>query len=297
MSADAPQMSPSGRPYSPRIDRNYPPPKLELPPGACDCHFHFIGPQQRFPLKPNHVFGHLEFEDTPISDWLKMQDALGLSRGLHVLSMMYEYNYEIALHAQCLLGERIKSVIVPWPQITDRELDILTSVGVVGYRVTWRLTKQIDLTMIKRVLDRGWSIHYLHRADEAQMEEWKSIILSTPGKFVLEHLGGVDPSRGVNGEGFKFVLQCLDTGRCWVKLSPRISKEDDFPFSDVLPLVQKLVQHAPNRLLWGSDWPHPQYFKPMPNDVILLDQLLEWVPDERIRNMILVANPAEAFGF
>ena len=75
-----------------------------------------------------------------------MQAALGLSRGLHVLSMMYEHNYEIALHAQCRYGDRIRSVIVPWPGITDGELDILTKAGVVGYRITWRLTKEIDQT-------------------------------------------------------------------------------------------------------------------------------------------------------
>src|SRR5262249_31628369 len=95
------------RPFSPKIARNYPRPELRLPPGACDCHFHFIGPQKQFTLKPNHVFSHLQFEDTPIEDWLKMQAALGLSRGLHVLSMMYEHNYEIALHAQNRLGDRI----------------------------------------------------------------------------------------------------------------------------------------------------------------------------------------------
>ena len=112
-----------------------------------------------------------------------------------------------------------------------------------------------------------------------------------------EHMGGVDPSKGIDGEGFKFVLECLDTGRCWVKLSPRISKQDNFPFSDTDPLVKKLVQHAPNRLLWGSDWPHPQYFKPMPNDVALLDMMLDWVPDEKARKLIFVDNPAELFGF
>jgi predicted TIM-barrel fold metal-dependent hydrolase len=129
------------------------------------------------------------------------------------------------------------------------------------------------------------------------MDAWKPHILKTPGKFVLEHMGGVDPAKGINGDGFKFVLQCLDTGRCWVKLSPRISKQDDFPFSDTDPLVKKLVEHAPNRLLWGSDWPHPQYFKPMPNDVRLLDQMLDWMPDEKTRKLIFVDNPAEAFGF
>jgi 2-pyrone-4,6-dicarboxylate lactonase len=243
------------------------------------------------------VFSHLEFEDTTFEDWEKMQAALGLQRGLHVLSMMYEHNYEIALHAQNRYGNRIKSVIVPWPHITDGELDVLTKSGVVGYRITWRLTREIDQKMVGRTTERGWSMHYLHRADEEQMDGWKPHILKTPGKFVLEHMGGVDPAKGVNGDGFKFVLQCLDTGRCWVKLSPRISKQDDFPFSDVDPLVKKLVEHAPNRLLWGSDWPHPQYFKPMPNDVALLDQVLDWVPDEKLRKLIFVDNPAEVFGF
>ena len=80
-------------------------------------------------------------------------------------------------------------------------------------------------------------------------------------------------------------------------LSPRISKQDNFPFSDTDPLVKKLVAHAPTRILWGSDWPHPQYFKPMPNDVALLDMMLDWVPDEKTRKLIFVDNPAEIFGF
>jgi predicted TIM-barrel fold metal-dependent hydrolase len=101
----------------------------------------------------------------------------------------------------------------------------------------------------------------------------------------------------VDGAGFKFMLRCLDTGRCWVKLSPRISNQETFPFADTDPLVQKLVEHAPTRLLWGSDWPHPQYFKPMPNDVALLDMMLDWVSDEKIRKLIFVDNPAELFGF
>jgi hypothetical protein len=157
-----------------------------------------------------------------------------------VLSMMYEHNYEIALHAQNRYGDRIKSVIVPWPHITDGELDILTKAGVVGYRITWRLTKEIDQQMVTRTTEHGWSMHYLHHADNPQMDGWKPVILKTPGKFVLEHMGGVDPSKGIDGEGFKFVLACLDTGRCWVKLSPRISKQDNFPFSDTDPLVKKL---------------------------------------------------------
>ena len=227
------------RPLSPIIDRTYRKPRLKLPPGACDTHFHFIGPQKQFPLKPKHVFSHLEFEDTPIEDWLRMQDALGLSRGLHVQSMMYESNYEIVLHGQCRFPDRLRAVCIPWPQITDGELAILTKSGVVGYRVTNRLEKTIDTRMIARVHEHGWSIHYLVRSQEAP-DDWRKAILASPGRFVLEHMGSIEPDKGLDSIGFKFVLACLDTGRCWVKLSPRVSKQDNFPFDDVLPMCAGL---------------------------------------------------------
>ena len=76
-----------------------------------------------------------------------------------------------------------------------------------------------------------------------------------------------------------------------------VSAQETFPFDDTNPFVTRLLESAPNRLLWGSDWPHPQYFKPMPNDVALLDMVLDWIPDETVRNMIFVDNPAELFGF
>jgi 2-pyrone-4,6-dicarboxylate lactonase len=296
--ASSPKEQPVERPLSPRIDRNYRKPKLKLPPGACDTHFHFIGPQKQFPLKPNHVFSHLEFEDTPIEDWLKMQDALGLARGLHVQSMMYENNYELVLHAQSRFPDRLRAVVIPWSGITDPELEILTRSGVVGYRVTNRLEKEgIDARMVARTHEQGWSMHYLVRSDEPASEGWKPQILASPGRFVLEHLGGIEPERGLSSSGFKFVQECLDTGRCWVKISPRVTRQDNFPFSDVKPFVEHLAARYPDRLLWGSDWPHPQYFKPMPNDIDLLDQMLDWVPDEAVRNKIFVDNPAELFGF
>ena len=138
---------------------------------------------------------------------------------------------------RCRLPDRIESVIVPWPGITDGELDILTKAGVVGYRITWRLTKTIDQTMVARTHEHGWSMHYLHHADDPRWTIGSRHILADARAFVLEHMGGVDPGKGIDGDGFKFVLRCLDTGRCWVKLSPRISKQDDFPFSDTDPLV------------------------------------------------------------
>lgn len=284
------------RPKSPAFDSHYRKPLLTLPPGACDTHFHIFGPQKRFPLMPNHIFANLDFGDATLDDWSKMQDALGLSRGLHVQTQMYGHSYELLLHAQCRFPDRLRSVAIPWPEITDRELTILTDAGVVGARFSYRMFDEIDETIVARTSERGWSMHYLVPGGDAG-QRWHKQILSTPGKFVLEHAGNPNPDLGIDDPVFKFVLRCLDTGRCWVKMSPRFSTQKDLPFSDTDPFHRKLVEYASSRLLWGSDWPHPIYFNPMPNDADLLDMMLRWVPDEAVRNRIFVDNPAEVFGF
>jgi predicted TIM-barrel fold metal-dependent hydrolase len=286
----------AARPKSPPWDHELRRPKLELPPGACDTHFHFLGPQNQFPMKQHHTFSHLEFDDDTIDDWLKMQEVLGLSRGLHVLSMMYEHNYEIMLHSLCRLPDRLRGVISPWSGITDRELEILTQAGVVGYRICHRVEPVIDDRLVARVHEHGWGIHYLFRG-QAEIDRWRRQILASPGNFVIEHMGVPPPGQGIDSPEFRFVRECLDTGRCWVKLSPRFSDQQDFPFADTTPFIHKVVADHPTRLLWGSDWPHPQYFKPMPNDADLVDMMLDWVPDEKTRKLIFVDNPAELFGF
>ena len=138
----------------------------------------------------------------------------------------------------------------------------------------------------------GWCINYVTQ----DWPKWREAVLATPGRFVIEHMGELDPSAGFDTPTFRFLLECLDTGRCWVKLSARISHEDDFPFADLLPYVHRLIDYAPTRMLWGSDWPHPVYFgRPMVDDVKLLDMMLEWAPDEKVRHRILVENAAEAY--
>ena len=124
-------------------------------------------------------------------------------------------------------------------------------------------------------------------------------MLASPGRFVIDHMGWQPCRKGIDSPGFRVVLECLDTGRCWVKLSGpnRFSDQDTLPYSDTLPFAQALIERAPNRVLWGSDWPHPNWFKPMPNDADLLDLLLDWAPDDAARHRILVDNPAELFGF
>jgi 2-pyrone-4,6-dicarboxylate lactonase len=284
------------REKSPAWDHAVRAPRLKLPPGACDCHFHFIGPQDRFPLRPNHVFSHLDFDDDTIDDWLKLQEVLGFSRGLHVLSMMYKTGYELMLHSLSRLPGRLRGVVSPAPDITDAELEILTRAGVVGARFAFRVSPEIDANIVARTHEHGWSMHYLVRGGE-EADHWREPMLRSPGHFVIEHMGLPPSAKGADSQEFRFVLDALETGRGWVKLSPRFSAEDTFPFSDTEPFIRRVVEQAPDRLLWGSDWPHPQYFKPMPNDADLVDMLLDWAPDEALRHRILVENPERLFGF
>lgn len=284
------------RSKSPPWDRNFRKPKVTLPPGSCDCHIHIIGPQKRFPLIPGHVFDHLWFEDTTLDDWVAMQDAMGLSRGLHTLSMMYGQGYEILLHSLMRFPDRLRGVMMPAPDITDGELEILTKAGVVGTRWVRRQFPMVDDRMVHRTHEFGWKPHYNIRGAE-QIGLWRDSILGSPGEFIIEHTGNPPADQGIDTPEFRFVLDCLDTGRCWLKLSPRFSMQEELPFADTLPFIRKLVETVPERLMWGSDWPHVQYFKPMPNDADLVDMLLDWMPDQATLKMILVDNPGKLFGF
>jgi len=278
---------------SPPPDRHPKTPRLKLPPGSCDCHFHIFGPQARFPLHPTR---RLEVEDCTLDDLVALQNALGLSRGLLVQSFQHGQSYEYILHALCREPARLRAVAILAPDITDRELAILNEAGVVGARFAFKSNPTLDARMISRIHDLGWQPHYLLHG-EAEIGDWGAAILAFPGRFVIEHMGYPDVAKGLDGPEFRFVRRCLETGRCWVKLSPRFTREKTLPFRDTLPFIHTLVKAAPERLLWGSDWPHPNYFDPMPNDADLLDLMLEWAPDETVRRRIFVDNPAEIFGF
>jgi 2-pyrone-4,6-dicarboxylate lactonase len=280
------------RATSPGPDRSLRGPKLRLPAGAWDTHVHIFGPQTRFPLAESRK---LDVEDCTLDDLVALHDTLGFSRALLVQSFQHGCSYEYMLHALSREPKRFRGVTMLAPDVTDAELDILTHAGVIAARFAYRASPRLDTRMIARVHELGWQAHFMLHGEEETIA-WGEQIAATSGRFVIEHSGWPPIEKGIDSAAFRFVLACLDTGRCWVKLSPRYSKQKTLPFSDVLPFIRALVARAPNRLLWGSDWPHPNYFDPMPNDADLLDLMLDWVPDEATQHRIFVDNPAELFG-
>jgi 2-pyrone-4,6-dicarboxylate lactonase len=280
---------------SPPPQRDTKTPRLKTPAGATDTHFHLYGPSKRFPYHPD---APILVEDSTLDDMLKLHDTLGIERGVIVHSVVQGNTYEYLLHALSREPKRLRGIALPAPDITDRELEILTNAGVVGARFAFRANPEINTDIIARTHEFGWHPQFWFRGpDEAAA--WRNTMLATPGNFVIDHMGWQPADLGIDSPGFRVVLDCLDTGRCWVKLSGpmRFSQEPQPPYSDTVVFAQTLIERNPERVMWGSDWPHPDHFEGMPNDGDLLDLLLEWAPDEMLRKKILVDNPAELFGF
>jgi predicted TIM-barrel fold metal-dependent hydrolase len=286
-------VSDAQRRVSPPPDRNLRRPALQLPPGACDTHVHIFGPRARFPLLPGR---RLEVEDCTLDDLLALQANLGLDRALLVQSFQHGYSYEYMLHALTAAPARFRGIASPAPDVTDGELDLLERAGVIGARFAYPANPVIDPRLLARLKERGWQAHFMVEGIE-QIGAWREAIASYPHPIVLEHMANPPADRGIASPEFRFVLERLDAGNCWVKLSPRFSKEPVLPFADTLPFIHALVARAPERLLWGSDWPHPNYFNPMPNDADLVDLLAVWIPDPNTLRQILVDTPARLFGF
>ncbi|MDE0780362.1 MAG: amidohydrolase family protein [Alphaproteobacteria bacterium] len=280
---------------SPPPDRNPKTPQIKLPAGATDTHFHIYGPQARFPFNPASP---LDVEDSTLDDMLQLHNTLRIERGVIVQSVVQGNCYEYMVHALSREPDRLRGIALPAPDITDRELEILTTAGVVGARFAYRASPDINMDLIHRTHEFGWHPQFWFRGpDEAAA--WRDQMLSVPGNFVIDHMGWQPAEMGIDSPGFKVVLECLDTGRCWVKLSGpnRFSAEPGLPYSDAVPFAQALIERNPDRLLWGSDWPHPDHFEAMPNDGDLIDLMLTWAPDEALRKKIFTDNPAELFGF
>lgn len=270
-------------------------PKLKAPAGACDTHFHIFGPFDRFPLVDHRP---IDVEESTLDDLLRLHDALGISRGVIVQSVLQGHAYGHILDALERHPDRFRAIAIPSPDITDAEIERLTKAGVVGVRFAYRFSPEIDMRLVHRLHEAGWHPQFWFRGEEEALA-WHETMKSVPGDFVIDHMGWQPAEKGPEAPGFRVVLDCLETGRCWVKLSGpgRFSAEEAPPHTDVIPMARALVTRAPERLLWGSDWPHPDHFRPMPNDADLIDLLLDWVPDEATRHRILVENPAELFGF
>jgi D-galactarolactone isomerase len=270
--------------------------KMRVPAGATDTHMHIYDAKA---AAANGTFmpGHF-----PASDYRAMQKRLGLERVIVVQPNAYADDNTVTLDAIRQIGKSAKGVAVVKPGVTDAALERLTQGGICGLRIMTlhggTLGFEVMDSLMARVHPFGW--HANIQLDGRELPKVEAQIKRLPGKFVIDHTGKfLEPVR-TDAPAFRALLNLLDTGRCWVKLSApyETSKTGAPQYEDVGRLAKALVEHAPERMLWASNWPHPSARQPKPpEDADLLDLLLDWAPQEATRRRILADNPKELYGF
>lgn len=273
------------------------PPKLKAPPGAWDCQVHLFGPQEQYPQDPTspYVSGLASAEMN-----IAMQDALGLARSIVVSGGGYGRDYRYMEHALEKYPQRFRGVILPPDTIADVELKRLDKLGVRGVRFVSdghaKNLPRILPEVAKQAMNLGWPVHFYPKGED--LVEYEEALLALPNQIVLNHFAAVPAAKGVNQPAFQALLRLLDSGRVWVKLSgPMRSSSGDMPYAEVTPLAHALIARAPERMLWGSDWPHVNMRdRQMPNDGALFDLLLDWAPDPQVQKRILADNPNALYG-
>ena len=287
---------------------------FDMPSGACDCHVHIFDPA-RFPYAAKRVY-------TPpqalLEDLLELQKALRLDRVVVVQPSVYGSDNSCTLDAVRQLGARARGVAVIDRTTSQTEINDMAAAGIRGIRLNLNTTPsgEIDAEGSKRTLDlaaeqirdRGWHIQFYTRPHV--IAALKSHIEQLPFPVVFDHFGAAQAAKGPNQPGFDALLDLVKSGHAYVKISGsyRISeKTPDFP--DATPMAQALIAANPDRVVWGTDWPHPdsafgqgrslsEIAPPFPvDDGLVLNQLPKWAPDPAIRRKILVDNAARLYGF
>jgi predicted TIM-barrel fold metal-dependent hydrolase len=283
--------------------RPRPPRRLALPPLACDCHAHICGPRARYPYYARRLYTPA---DALLPDYRRMQATLGVERAVLVQGSIYGTDNTVLLEALRAAGPGFRGVAVLPEDIGERELRALHEAGVRGVRVNIVDTRDAKgvlplarlLPLAQRIRPLGWHVEFLLHVDE--FPELDRLLAGFPVEVVFGHLGYMRTDRGLEAPGFRALLRLLRDGRAWVKLTaPYRISATGLPHAEVVPYAHALLAAAPERVVWGTDWPHvkAEWTIPMPNDGELADLLADWVPEAALRERVLVDNPARLYGF
>jgi predicted TIM-barrel fold metal-dependent hydrolase len=271
-------------------------PKYAPPPRACDGHCHIFGPANRFPYAPDRRYTP---QDAGRETLAALHRHLGLERAVLVQASCHGTDNRAMLDAMKWSKGAWRGVAMVTKDVTDRELAALHEAGVRGVRFNFvaHLGGAPDLknveAVIRRVTPLDWHIQ-LH-LDAHDIETYRDFLKRLRVPFIIDHMGRVEAKHGLDQKPFRELLGLMKNELAWVKVSgpERISSAGK-PFHDAIPFARALIAAAPDRVLWGTDFPHPNV-KVMPNDGELVDLFAMMVEDEPTRKTILVDNPARLY--
>jgi D-galactarolactone isomerase len=272
------------------------PAKLRAPANAADCHHHIY--DARYPVDPKAA---LRPGDALVDDYRALQRRIGTTRHVIVQPSTYGIDNRCTLDALAAFGGEARAVAVVNDSVPDTELKRMDGLGVRGIRFNLAqagaTTPEMIEPLSRRVNDLGWHIQI--NAPSATIMAIMDILNRVPAPIVFDHLAHVPEPAGVTDPLFARVRALIDKGRTWVKLSGAYQDTKVGPptYADSSAVARAYVKAAPERLVWGSDWPHPSEQQVKPDDALLFDLLADWAPDEAVRHRILVQNAEALYGF
>ena len=280
-------------------------PDFKSPPGGCDSHFHVFGPAERYPYGSDLRYAP---PLAPLADYLALARKLGLSHCVLVQPSAYGRDNRCMLDAMREVGaERCRGVVDIDENTPDAELARLDALGVRGVRINLSPVKPFESGFAAKLLPRiarlaprcaeiGWQLDFL--TPGWLTAELMPTLRKLELDFTLAHFGMFQATDGIDQPGFRQLLELLRTGerRCWVKLTGAYRMSASGEFADVAPMARALIEAAPDRLVWGSDYPHLSFADKV-GSVELWNLFGRWAPDEATRRRILVDNPRSLFGF
>jgi predicted TIM-barrel fold metal-dependent hydrolase len=287
------------------------PVNFAVPRGACDCHVHTFDPLH-FPFSPARPYTP---ERVSVEELRSLHRSLRMSRVIVVQTTVYAADNAGVLDAMKKLGQRARGVAVIDEKTTDSALDEMDRAGIRGIRLNLETSGQTDpeigrkrfQTAVERIKGRKWHIQIYARL--SVIEGIKDQVAAAPMPVVFDHFAGTQAAPGIEQPGFKSLVSLLRSGQAYVKISAPYRSSTLVPdYSDVAPIAKAMVAANPQRILWGSDWPHPGI--PVPgrdnseitpffriDDGQILNLLPTWVPDASVRETILVENPGRLYEF
>ena len=272
-------------------------PRVKLPAGACDCHAHVILPEAAHPFVANRSY-------TPppatLDAYKTLHKQLGIQRAVIVQPSVYGTNNSVTLDAIAQYGDDCRGIAVIEPDCCAKDLALLDAGGIRGVRINTLFGGGIDLGALDALAgcaaDMGWHIQLL--IDGPTLATLEPKLSALPVQIVIDHMGHIQTRDGLNQPGFVALRRLISSGKGWVKLSGNYRISDQRPnFEDAVPFAKVLLRDAVDRMVWGTDWPHPAMCDFMPDDGKLLDSLDYYVDSSSQKHAVLVDNPAALYGF
>lgn len=289
------------------------PVNFDVPAGACDCHTHIHGDPKKFPFFAGRVYTPEEASPEEMS---ALHKALHVERVVIVTPSVYGPDNSATLFGIKARGNTARGVAVIDDKTSESDLDALNAAGFRGMRLNLATNNTNDPTIgrqrfqaaVDRMKARGWHVQLY--TNLAVISAIKDLVAASPVPVVFDHFGGVEATKGLEQPGFADLLALVKSGKAYVKISGAYRSSTQGPeFADIIPYAKALIAANPERIVWGTDWPHPNS-TPSPDrkatdvtplyqidDGRLLNQLPVWAPDAAVRKLILVDNPARLYGF